>query len=303
VVGELGLEDLRPELASVVIPARNAEHVISRAIESLLAQTYAGPWELIVVDNGSSDSTFEVARRALEASPPRALVRAEILQYSERFGYASPRNFGARQALGELLLFCDADDQVVPEWLSAMVDAEPASLRSSVQVPLDEPPSRSETLGLASGSLDPPVKFGVPVAHTGGMGCSRELFEQLGGFDPHFDQGGEDVDFSIRARLVAGVHPVVVADARYLVSGRTSSVTGFRQGYRNGRSQVRLFARHRSALLVEESKPRASVRRIRILLRRSPWLFSPTKRAAWVQIAGVTSARFVWSIRLGVNCF
>ena len=100
-------------LVSVVIPAYNAERFVGEAIESVLAQRYTR-FELIVVDDGSSDRTSEVARSYGE--------KVRTLRQENR-GVSAARNAGTRAATGELLAFLDADDRWSPAWLERMAGA------------------------------------------------------------------------------------------------------------------------------------------------------------------------------------
>jgi glycosyltransferase involved in cell wall biosynthesis len=96
---------------SVVMPAYNAQRTIGAAISSVLLQSY-GEWELIVVDDGSTDATAKVAE-ALGASI--RIVRGE------NQGVAAARNRGIAESRGELIAFCDADDFWFDQHLDALV--------------------------------------------------------------------------------------------------------------------------------------------------------------------------------------
>src|ERR1700722_15856506 len=91
-------------LVSVVIPAYNAEKWVSEAVKSVLTQTYKN-LEIILVDDGSTDRTVELADSALKQGgrPYR------ILQQPNR-GAAAARNLGWRAAKGTWIQFLDADD-------------------------------------------------------------------------------------------------------------------------------------------------------------------------------------------------
>ncbi len=91
---------------SAVIPAYNAAETIERALASVYAQTYDRIIEVIVVDDGSTDSTAEVVG---ESYPDAILVR------QENGGDAAARNGGIRRAGGDYIAFLDADDEWVPE--------------------------------------------------------------------------------------------------------------------------------------------------------------------------------------------
>lgn len=101
-------------LVSVVIPVRDGERVIARAVESILAQTLRD-WELIVVDDGSRDGT-----RALLAGLARHEPRLRVLA-QERDGIVAALNAGLAVARGEFVARMDADDMALPERLAAQV--------------------------------------------------------------------------------------------------------------------------------------------------------------------------------------
>jgi len=104
--------------ASVVIPAYNAASVLPGALAALAAQTLpAADFEVIVVDDGSTDATAEKAR----------ILGARVLRQENR-GPAAARNAGAKAARGEILLFTDADCEPAPDWLARMLApfADPA---------------------------------------------------------------------------------------------------------------------------------------------------------------------------------
>ena len=98
------MSDITPKpTVSVVIPAYNIEGYVSRAIESVLAQTRR-PHEIIVVDDGSTDETAEIIKKFA----PRVCCL-----HKENGGLSSARNAGIRAATGEWMAFLDGDD----EWL------------------------------------------------------------------------------------------------------------------------------------------------------------------------------------------
>jgi glycosyltransferase involved in cell wall biosynthesis len=92
-------------LISIVIPTYNDKRYVCEAIESGLAQTYS-PCEIIVVDDGSTDGTSE-----LLAARYRDRIR---YIYQENRGLSAARNTGTRQAQGEFINYCDADDILLP---------------------------------------------------------------------------------------------------------------------------------------------------------------------------------------------
>jgi glycosyltransferase involved in cell wall biosynthesis len=104
--------EITPGLVSVMMPAYNAEKFIQQAIESLLAQTY-GNWELILVNDGSTDVTLEIASRYAD-------LRIYIVSQTNS-GEASARNTALENMRGEFVAFLDADDAYLPIHLELTV--------------------------------------------------------------------------------------------------------------------------------------------------------------------------------------
>jgi glycosyltransferase involved in cell wall biosynthesis len=100
------MEGNRLPHVSVVIPAYNSAAFIGESLASVRAQTVQ-PAEILVVDDGSTDATREIAREA----------GAMVLQAARNGGPATARNLGIQQAHGELIAFLDADDLWEPEQL------------------------------------------------------------------------------------------------------------------------------------------------------------------------------------------
>ncbi|HEX2911992.1 MAG TPA: glycosyltransferase [Chloroflexia bacterium] len=102
---------------SVIIPCHNEEKHIGECLDSLLKQTIpAEQYELIVVDDGSSDRTVEIVRGYLRQNPGRL----RFFQQNHA-GPALARNFGAKQSHGKVLAFLDADMLFAPDFLEKLV--------------------------------------------------------------------------------------------------------------------------------------------------------------------------------------
>lgn len=111
----ISLPDGAP-LVSIVMPAWNRETVIADAIASVQAQTFT-EWELVVVDDGSTDSTADVAAR-LAASDPRVRVLR-----AEHAGVCAARNAGITEARGRYVAFLDTDNSWRPRFLELTIKA------------------------------------------------------------------------------------------------------------------------------------------------------------------------------------
>jgi glycosyltransferase involved in cell wall biosynthesis len=99
-------------LVSVIIPVYNGERYLAEAVQSVLAQTYA-PVEIIVVDDGSTDGTADVAKHF---APVQYVRQANS-------GVSAARNRGLELARGEFLAFLDADDLWVADKLARQTEA------------------------------------------------------------------------------------------------------------------------------------------------------------------------------------
>jgi teichuronic acid biosynthesis glycosyltransferase TuaG len=106
--------DPKPPLVSVIMPAFNAGDVLARAVHSVQAQSL-GDWELILVDDGSTDSTLAVAQGAAAHDP-----RLKVIALVRNGGAAAARNAAIRASRGRYIAFLDADD----EWLSAKLERQ-----------------------------------------------------------------------------------------------------------------------------------------------------------------------------------
>jgi glycosyltransferase involved in cell wall biosynthesis len=112
-------------LVSVIMIFLNAERFITSAIESVLAQTYAA-WELVLVDDGSTDGSSAIARRFAQLQPAR--IRLVEHEGHANRGMSASRNLGLRQARGAYIALLDADDIYLPEKLErqvAILQAQP----------------------------------------------------------------------------------------------------------------------------------------------------------------------------------
>jgi glycosyltransferase involved in cell wall biosynthesis len=185
-------------LVSVVIPAFNATRFIREALASIVQQEYE-PLEIVVVDDGSSDGTGEVARAFGACST--------VIEQPNR-GPAAARNRGIAAARGSLLAFLDADDLWPDGKLALQV---PRLTRdSSVDVLLGQ--IRYEALD--DRTLDG-IRFDEPegVLTSVNLGAGvfrRSVFDRVGLFDESL-RFSEDQDWFLRARE-AGVGIAVLAD-------------------------------------------------------------------------------------------
>ena len=100
------------ELVSIIMPVHNAERFLEEAVRSVMAQTYPN-WELLVVDDASTDSSLAVASRLAGEDE-----RVKVFVNNSPSGYpATPRNIAIKAAKGRYIAFLDSDDMWLPDKL------------------------------------------------------------------------------------------------------------------------------------------------------------------------------------------
>lgn len=220
---------------SVIVPCRDAGATLARQLDALLAQESPVPFEIIVADNGSSDDSRRIA---VERAP-----RVRLADASHRAGINVARNAGIRAARGELLLLCDADDEVHPGWLGAYWAAYTSGL-SLLGGALRRTTSDGRPLGWQR-DLNDDLEF-LPWPTGANCGLARTVLDDVGFFDETLRGGADETDFFWRAQLQGHALGFVEEAAIDYVARSTTSGT-FRQATAFGRSHTVLFARYRTA--------------------------------------------------------
>jgi glycosyltransferase involved in cell wall biosynthesis len=218
----------RPSSVSVIIPAYNAAATLAEQLEALAAQVYDGDWELVIVDNGSTDGTADVAGRYRQRFKAFTVVDG-----GERRGHSAPRNAGSAAARGELLAYCDADDVVAPGWLQAMADA--ARYYDLIGGWLDVGPLNDD----ATRSWHQPWprdrlrSWLLPCAVSANFAIWADVLRDLGGWSSEYEAGAEDTELSWRAQL-AGFRLGFAHDAVIYYRYRSGVWETARQAYTIG---------------------------------------------------------------------
>ncbi len=100
-------------MVSVIVPVYNRKDLLQRCIVSLLGQT-CSDYEIVLVDDGSADGSAELCDEYAKQYPQISVV------HSTHVGPAGARNIGLDYAKGDLIMFCDSDDTVEPEWIEKL---------------------------------------------------------------------------------------------------------------------------------------------------------------------------------------
>lgn len=192
-------------LVSVVLPFLNAERYLEEAVQSVRHQQLPD-WELILVDDGSTDRSTWIARD-LAAQDDR--IRYIDHPGHENLGRSAARNFGVANTTAPYIAFIDADDVWLPETLSEQVELlrnmpDVAMVAGAIEYWYSWDPSSTKAdrvvlrRGMANERLEPPepVLAMYPLGPGGGVGVTglirRSAFEAVGGFEARFRGYGDD---------------------------------------------------------------------------------------------------------------
>jgi glycosyltransferase involved in cell wall biosynthesis len=279
---------------SVVIAARDAAETLDEQLTALAAQEWHGAWEVVVVDNGSTDDTRGIVRRSAERWPALRLVEA-----TDGVGPAFARNVGAREATGRSLAFCDADDVVAPGWLAAVGDA--LDTAEFVCGPIDietlNPPWLAASRGTTGTTAAAVFEGRFPFASSCNLGIRRARFLAANGFDEDL-LVGEDIDLSMRL-FVAGVTLAYVPGALVRYRFRPTLRSTFDRAVAYGRARPLIAERWRARVPGAEVPRFRGVRNYGWLVRHAPTLTSRAGRARWLWVAGQLAGTVSGSRRVG----
>ena len=201
-------------MISFIVPAHNEEQGLEQTIASIhsAAQDVGAPYEVIVVDDDSTDRTAEIASDA----------GARVVAVSVR-QIARARNAGAAVATGDLLLFVDADTLVNSRTVRATLDAiAKGAVAGGAILQFDDPFPFAARLMAAAVALG--MRLGR-LAAGAYLFCTPEAFAAVGGFDEKLF-ATEEIAIS---RALAEVGPVVILTERVVTSGRKARTHGFRE--------------------------------------------------------------------------
>jgi glycosyltransferase involved in cell wall biosynthesis len=256
-------------LVSVITIFLDEERFLAEAVESVLAQTYEA-WELLLVDDGSTDGSPAIARRYADAHPGR-------IHYLEHPGHATrgmsaSRNLGLREARGAYVTFLDGDDVFLPAKLAeqvAIMEAHPDVAMVYGRALIwhgwtgraeDAARDHRHDLGVEPETVvRPPRLFHlllenrVQTPMTGNALMRRDVVERLGGFEESFRGLYEDQVFFFKVNLA---HAVFVSDAcwmkyRQQADGRAGKTWNESAYYARRRPLLEWLRRHLIAQRVD----------------------------------------------------
>lgn len=246
---------------SVVMGCRNSAATLDATLGALARQHYPGWWEVVLVDNGSTDDTVEVAARFGDRLPNLSVVANPTPGHQ-----GSGINVGIGRSKGEAIAFLDSDDEVGPGYLThlgrAMVDAPVVAARIDVER-LNPPEVVGRRRPLQADRVDVFHRY-LPAVIGAAMGARREAVDAVGGWDPDLPTQ-HDLDVSWRLHR-AGYPAVFVPEAVLHYRYRPTARETFAQEVGYGEGEVAVYRRHRAHGLRRRSVPRLGVAYLRVAL-------------------------------------
>ncbi|HYZ28220.1 MAG TPA: glycosyltransferase family 2 protein [Thermoleophilaceae bacterium] len=223
---------------SIVVPTRNRAAHLRALLASVAEQRDAPAFEVIVVDNASSDDTLAVVAEA--DSQADAHVRA--IHLPRPLGPAVARNRGWRSARGELVVFTDDDVVARPGWLAALAGAHRRDGSALIQGRTEPDPRDAHRLAAFTRSQS--ASGPGPWFQTCNIAYPRALLERLGGFDESFwEAAGEDTDLGWRA-IEAGTRVIYEPEAVNWHAVHNPGALKLIKATQKWRLAVRTVARH-----------------------------------------------------------
>ncbi|MEX2658826.1 MAG: glycosyltransferase [Acidimicrobiales bacterium] len=200
------LDDEWPSM-SVVICAYNAAETIDECLRHTCGLDYPG-LDIVVVDDGSTDDTAELAER-------HPLARVLRIPHA---GLSVARNEGFRAARGEIVAYLDSDAYPTPEWpyyLALAFDQRDVGGAGGPNVPPLDDPIGAKVVAQSPGGPVHVLTADDRAEHVPGcnMAFWRHVLEEVGGFDPIYTAAGDDVDLCWKVldrRWVIGFHPAAL---------------------------------------------------------------------------------------------
>lgn len=194
-------------MISVVIPVHNAAQTLDECLQAICRSNYPD-YEVLVVDDASTDNTVSVAKR----------YSCRVISLPENVGAARAKNVGAKEAKGDIILFTDADVVLQPDTLYIIAAHFQDPTVAGVVGLLGEKLRYSNfsshfknlwmhyTYKRLAASKD--AEQGVGVFLTSIAAIRKEIFEQMGGFDPNYRGASVTEDIEFGQRLLSAGHKI-----------------------------------------------------------------------------------------------
>jgi GT2 family glycosyltransferase len=223
---------------SVVVASFNGARTLKTCLDSLRQLKYPD-YEIILVDDGSTDTTRQIASQH---------PHVRYLRHEKNLGLSAARNTGIAAATGEIIAFTDADCRADEDWLyylvGSLLDSEFAGMGGPNLLPLEDSAVAAAVMvspgGPAHVMLTDRQAEHIPGCN---MAFCKSALADVGGFDPIFRQAGDDVDLCWRLQQAG--HKIGLSPSAFVWHYRRSTVGEYlkqQQGY--GEAEALLVRKH-----------------------------------------------------------
>ena len=221
-------------MISIIIPTYNRANTLSRSIRSVLGQT-SDNWELIIIDDGSTDHTTEVVKKF----QPRKRIR---YYFQENSGVSVARNYGMRLSKGDYLIFLDSDDRLYPKLISDLLANnyydydlicwQVCKVKQDKEIEIWKPKKLEK------------IYNNITASFLAGSICYRkEIVLAAGGYDSEM-YFGENYELGLRIAQMAGLRLKILSEV-YLDYFLTSEVRDSDNLEAKLKSNQHLYRKHR----------------------------------------------------------
>lgn len=284
-------------LCSIIVLNYNGKSHLKDCLGSLLKQTYR-PFEVVLVDNASSDDSVAFVRREFPD--------VRVVENPVNSGFAEGNNVGARNASGDMLIFLNNDTEAPTDWLEHLVKGacsdESIGICGAMTLRFD----RRDTVDILGFTLD---RYGFPALIGRGekdtgqysqtqdafilgacLAIKREVADRIGLFDPKYFILSEDIDLCWRAR-VAGYRTVAVPSSKvyHKVAGEMGAWKRARTRYLSERNTIRSLLKNYAVPTLLRILP---VYGLMLMLEVGYWLVLVKPLVVWAVIRAVG-----WNVR------
>ncbi len=240
-----------PPHASVIIPVFNAEKTIENCLASILNQTVTRTFEVIAVNDGSTDSTLKLLERLKHP-------KLRIVNQSNA-GPAKARNAGATIALGDILLFTDSDCIADPNWLNQMVepfaDPEVAGVQGAYRSKQKEWIAQFIQIEIEHRYERPKQAKNLDWVGSYSAAYRKNIFMQVHGFDENFSKAsGEDPELSFKIQK-AGKKLVFNPNAIIYHQHPTRLAQYLKKKFQHAYWRVLLYRKHSDKIVKDTYTP------------------------------------------------
>ena len=274
---------------SVILPCYNGAETIAVQLDALVQQQWSEDWEVIVVNNGSTDNSVEIVEEYRDRLPNLRIVDA-YQPPEPRLGVAHSYTIGFKAATGDAFLLCEADDEVGEGWLSALGNAlqEHSFVAAAIKFSRLNPPwlvgdgCQQQPIEAGLSTISPPLY--LPYASGCSLGLQRSVYEAIGNPD-QICTASWDTDYCWRANL-AGIPLQFVPEATVHYRLRTKLRDCYNQGKNWGKAHVALYQKYSysdlTRLKVVKHYGRSGLKLLKYLLTVFPNVISRKKFAGWI---------------------